>query len=173
MIMKYAFLLGSNAFIVPHGTINQQINDKIIPFLTIRSIYRDKQEGSALVINAAFKDMDGRDIVIKDNVAENAYDLTIKAERDMVHLLRPDGGILFDVHQMDDESVMRLEHYIVAELEVNEPVVVIRVRGEFMLNDNLEIKSENEKLFLNDDVYGTSARAGQGDLIFTTDGVVL
>jgi hypothetical protein len=171
--MKYAFILGTNAFIVPHGTINQRIDDKVTPFLAIHSIYRDQQADSALVVNADFKDLEGRDISIRNNAADNAYGLTIKTERNMFHLVKPDGTIVLDVHQLDDESALGLEHYIVAELEVNEPVVVIRVRGEFMLENNLLIKAENEKLFLNDDVYATSAMTGHGDLVFTLEGVVL
>jgi len=66
---------------------------------------------------------------------------------------------------------MGLEHNITAELEVNMPVVVIRVNGDFMA-ENLHILGENEKLFINDDGYATSALAGNS-LRFTADGVVI
>ena len=51
---------------------------------------------------------------------------------------------------------MGLEPFIVQELDRQDEVAVIRIRGDFMLGDT-EIRAENEKLFVNDNSYATSA----------------
>jgi hypothetical protein len=73
---------------------------------------------------------------------------------------------------LDEDSAMSLEHNISAELEVNIPVVAIRVFGDFKLGD-LDIKAENEKLFINGDGWGNSVLGGLKRLKFTEEGVVL
>ncbi|HTH81738.1 MAG TPA: hypothetical protein VL490_02310 [Mucilaginibacter sp.] len=170
--MKYAFIIGTSAFIVPHGVISYADANHSKEIVKIRSIYHDNEPGSALTIDADIKDTQGNSIKILDNVVEINSVFTVKTERDYVKVLRPDGTIVFHVHQMDDRSAMRLEHYIVAELEVHSPVAVIRISGDFKA-EGLHILAENEKLFINDNGYATSALAGKGDLQFTAAGVVL
>jgi len=50
--------------------------------------------------------------------------------------------------------------------------VVIRISGDFV-TEGLHISAENEKLFINDNGYATSALAGKGNLQFTEAGVIL
>jgi len=52
------------------------------------------------------------------------------------------------------------------------PLAVIRVTGEFFV-DQLHIRAENEKLLINENGYATAALAGDNDLKFTSQGVVL
>lgn len=170
--MKYAFIIGSSAFIVPSGIICYADANHTKEILKIRSIYHDNVPGSALVIDADIKDMDGNSIVINDNIVEVNSVFSVKSSRNSIDVLKPDGSTVLHVHQMDDESAMKLEHYIVAELEVHAPVAVIRVSGHFEA-EGLHITAENEKLFINDNGYATSALAGKGDLQFTESGVVL
>ena len=80
--------------------------------------------------------------------------------------------MILQIQQLDDESAMALEHNIVAELEVNMPIAAIRIFGDFKAG-GLNISAENEKLFINDTGYGTSAMHGKNSLQFTADGVVL
>jgi hypothetical protein len=169
--MKYAFILGTSAYIVPQGIISYADGQHTKEILRIRSIYHDTEEGSLLSIDADIKDNDGHEVKVSGNKAVNAGTFTIKTERNSVTLYKSDGSLIIKVHQLDDETAMGLEHNITAELEVNMPVVVIRVNGDFMA-EGLHILGENEKLFINGDGYATSALAGNS-LHFTANGVVI
>lgn len=170
--MKYAFIIGTSAFIVPDGVISYADAEHSKEIIKIRSIYHDNEPGSMLSIDADIEDMDGNSIKIIDNDVETNSVFTVKIERNYIKILRPDGSIVLHVHQLDDHSAMQLEHYITAEFTVHAPVVVIRISGEFE-TEGLHILAENEKLFINDNGYATSALAGKGGLLFTQAGVVL
>ena len=171
--MKYAFVIGSNAFIVPSKVVNYADGVEEKKFLRINSIYHDlppTAEQSVLDIDLDIKDIDGTPVILLANKEITGAPHTIKIERDSVHVLRTDGSTIIHVQQLDDESAMGLEHNITAELEVNAPVAVIRIFGEFMLG-KINISAENEKLYVNDTGYATSARSGKNQLKFTPAGV--
>jgi hypothetical protein len=170
--MKYAFIIGTSAFIVPSGIISYSGNGESKEIIRIRSIYHDNEPGSALAIDADIEDIGGNSIKIENNTIEINSIFTVIEKRDNIKITRPDGSMVLHVHQLDDHSAMRLEHYIVAELEVHAPVAVIRISGDFEAG-GLHISAENEKLFINDNGYATSAQAGKGELKFTEAGVVL
>lgn len=170
--MKYAFIIGSSAFIVPNGVISYAGQESSKEILRIRSIYHDNEPGSILSIDADIKDVNGNGIKIIDNMVEINSVFTVKTERDSIWVLRPDGSLVIQVHQLDDRSAMGLEHYITAELEIHAPVAVIRISGEFEA-EGLHISAENEKLFINNNGYATAALAGKNELKFTAAGVVL
>ena len=172
--MKYAFVIGSNAFIVPSNAISYG-DGYGKPFLKINSIYHDlppAEKQPFLDIDLDIKYTDGTDVIILANKPVTGAPYTIEKERDSIRVLSLDGSLIIQVHQLDDKSAMSLEHNITAELEVHAPVVVIRISGEFMV-DHLHIRAENEKLFINDNGYATSAMVGKNDLKFTSEGVVL
>ncbi|HVW96833.1 MAG TPA: hypothetical protein VHA56_12760 [Mucilaginibacter sp.] len=172
--MKYAFVIGSSAFVVHGKTISYGEEGNWKHFLKINAV----SEGgpgpnqSHLDIDLDINDIDGTRIALVSNKSVTAAATNIETERDSVKVLRPDGSTIIHVHQLDNDSAMSLEHNIVAELEVNMPVAVIRVTGEFFV-DQLHIRAENEKLLINDNGYATTALAGDNDLKFTTQGVVL
>ena len=170
--MKYAFILGSNAFVTPHGAITYTHNDQTRSFLSIWSIYHDTAAGSHLSVDIDIKDKQGRELRINDNQGENPAGIIINRERDRVLITNTDGTTILDVHQMDDKSAMRLEHNIIAELEVNAPIAVIRIRGNFML-EGMHIQIDNEKLFINNNSIANSVHAGQNNLQFAASDVVL
>ena len=146
--MKYAFVIGSSAFVVPRNTVSYEENGSGKEFLRINAIYHDlaKPEASFLDISLDIKDIDGTPIAVRNNSFDGGMSYTIKKERDSVKVLRADGSLVIHVHQLDDDSAMSLEHNITAELEVNTPVAVIRLNGEFKVG-GLHIRAENEKLF--------------------------
>ena len=173
--MKYAYVIGSNAFIVPSRVISYSDQDKDKDFLRINSIYHDLPSGAEktfLDINLDIKDMDGSPITVLANKIVTGTSYHIKNERGYVKVLRTDGSVVIHVHQLDADAAMSLEHNITAELEVQTPVVVIRITGDFLLGA-LYISAENEKLFVNDIGYATSAMTGKNQLKFTSEGVVL
>jgi len=173
--MKHAFVIGSNAFIVPGKTISYGEEGNWKHFLRINNIYHDTSapaENSFLDIDLDIKDTDGTSVTVLSNTPVTGAPYTIKTKRDSIMISRLDGTTIIHVHQLDDESAMSLEHNIVAEFEVHSPIVVIRITGEFFV-DSLHIRAENEKLLINDNGYATSAMVGHNDLKFTAAGVVL
>ncbi|MDB5132587.1 MAG: hypothetical protein JWR02_2336 [Mucilaginibacter sp.] len=172
--MKYAFVIGSNAFVVPRNRINYGEAGHENEFLRINSVYHDlpNAETSSLNIDLDIRDVNGTQVTILANTLKAGAPYTLKKERDSIWILKPDGSILIQVHQLDDESAMALEHNIAAELEVNTPVAVIRLTGEFMAGE-LHIRAENEKLFINDNGYANSVLVGVNELRFSSEGVVL
>jgi len=168
--MKYAFIMGTCAYIVPHGVISFADHENSNEILRIKTIYHDTEPNSFLSIDLDIKDKNGNGVVLSDNKALGTG-VSVIEERDCVKVLDTDGSIIIKVQQMDDESALRLQLNIVAELEVNAPIVAIRIFGDFMTHD-LHIMAENEKLFINDEGYATSALAGR-DLRFTSAGVIL
>jgi|SRR5581483_9216054 len=130
--MKYAFILGSNSYIVPNNTISFSEGDEPHNFLRIVSVYRDTppdQPRAALTIDAEFKDNEGHLVRISGNKPETPISLDIMEKPDRVLITKPDGHVVLDVHQMDHRTAMHLEHNIVAELEVHAPVIPIRLRA--------------------------------------------
>jgi hypothetical protein len=173
--MKYAFIIGSNAFIVPSGVVTYADHEGAKEFLRINSIYHDlpSDAGSSFLdINLNVTDINGTAVSMLGDRLVSGAEYTVNRSRDSIHILRADGSTLIHVHQLDDESAMNLEHNITAELDVHAPVAVIRITGEFLLGD-LHVSAENEKLFVNNNGYATSAMAGKNQLRFTQEGVVL
>ena|SRR5665213_2882184 len=172
--MKYAFVIGSNAFVVPRNTVSYGEDNQQKEFLRINAIYHDLpgKEASFLDVSLDVLDAQRNPITVRSNDLVAGMPCTVKRERDSIKVLNPDGSLIIQVHQLDDDSAMALEHNITAELEVNVPVVVIRITGDFRVGD-LHIRAENEKLFINGNGYGNSVLAGENDLKFSSAGVVL
>ena len=168
--MKYAFIFGTSAFIVPHGVINYADEDNTSEILRINSIWHDTDPSSFFSIDLDIRDSKGNGVIISANKALGDGVKVIE-ERKSVKVLGQDGSIIIKVQQLDDETAMSLEHNITAEFEVNMPLAVIRIFGDFTTH-GLHIMAENEKLFINDIGYATVALAGN-DLRFTSAGVVL
>ena len=170
-IMKYAFVFGTSAFIVPNGVISYADGENIKQVLRIQSIYHDTQPNSFLSVDLNIKDDKGNQLILAGSNREFGSLFKVESHRDSVKVLKDDGSLLIHVHQLDDEAAMSLEHNITAEFEVNTPLAVIRITGDFMVED-VHVIAENEKLFLNDDGYATSALAGN-HLRFTANGIDL
>ena len=173
--MKYAFIIGSNAFVVPGKVISYDDNGTEKEFLRINSIHHDQSPPAPqtyLNCDINITDGDGTPVNIVANKLVNAGSYKVTTELSSLEITKPDGNTLIHIQQLDDEAAMSLEHNITAELEVNMPVAAIRIFGDFKLG-NLDISAENEKLFINGDGWGNSVQAGLNRLKFTEDGVVL
>ena len=173
--MKYAFIMGSNVFVVPSNTISFTDTEGTHRFLRIVSFHHDTppdQKRVVLTIDADITDDEGHIIRLIGNKAEEAPPYDILEQTDRVLVTKSDGTTVLDVHQIDEKTAMALEHNISAELEVNIPYVAIRLRGNFILG-NLHIEIDNEKLFIGADSYGNSVLAGKDDLRFSDSGVLI
>lgn len=171
--MKYAFVIGSNVFIVPVGIINYIDDGAEKEFLRINSIYHDLPAATAsLDIDLNFTDDSGTQVILLSNKAVTNLHFKLLTEPDNIQVLKQDGSTIIQVHQLMDDVALGLEHNISAELEAQAPVVVIRLTGHFFLG-GLHILAENEKLFVNEIGYAGSVLNGAGQLAFSVDGVVL
>ncbi|TWJ01528.1 hypothetical protein JN11_01679 [Mucilaginibacter frigoritolerans] len=172
--MKYAYVIGSNAFIVPSKAIFVGEGENERMFLKINSIHHDTNEPvqSFLDIDLDIKDTDGSPVTIVSNKPVTGAPYQIVKKIDSVKVLRSDGSTIIHVHQLDDKAAMGLEHNITAELDVNAPVAVIRLNGDFLV-DSLRVNAENEKLYINENGYASSASSGKNKLLFTSNGVVM
>jgi hypothetical protein len=171
--MKYAFIMGSNSFIVPGNTL--VYTDHNINFLRINSIFHDRpagQESTVLDVELDIKDTDGTVIKINKNEPVQTGKTDVAVHKDRLHITRADGTTVIDIHQLDEDSAMALEHNIIAELEALSPNVVIRIRGNFMVDD-LHLEIDNEKLFVNGNSYANSTQTGKLNLQFHHDNVAI
>jgi hypothetical protein len=169
--MKYAFVFGTAAFIIPQNIIRYANEDRSKEILRVNSAIRPDRPESVFSINLDIKDAAGNVVRVTDNKAESEGSYTVSSDSNSLTVLNADGSLLIKVHQLDWETAMGLEHNIVAEFEVNAPLAVFRINGDFMAED-LHITAENEKLFVNDDDWATAALAGES-LRFTADGVII
>lgn len=169
--MKYAFILGSNSYITNHGAITFTDGEQNRSFLSIRSVYHDNAADSKLSVDLDIKDAQENKLKLTDNLSDDSTGFNINLQRDRVLVTRHNGDTIIDIHQLDWESAMALEHNIVAELEVHAPITAIRVRGDFMLG-KMHIEIDNEKLFINDNSYANSTLASKNNLQFEEAGVV-
>ena len=170
--MKYAFIFGTSAFIVPHGVITVADEDNAKDILSVRSAINESDPDSFFSINLDISDAAGNYIRLTGNKPESEGSYKVTQERNCVKVLNADGSLLIHVHQLDEAVAMNLEHNITAEFEVNQPLAFIRINGDFMA-EGVHVIAENEKLWVNEDAWATSALAGKNNLRFTSAGVVL
>jgi len=173
--MKYAYIIGSNAFVVPSKVVGYTDGGLEKEFLRINSVYHnDPPDNTQPVLDCDINitDVDGTPVTLVSNKLVNASSYKVALAYDSIMVSRPDGSTLIHVHQLEDDAAMSLEHNITAELEVNMPVVAIRIFGIFRLG-SLHIEAQNEKLFINDEGWGNSVQGGLNQLKFTEEGVVL
>ena len=173
--MKYAFVFGSNLFVVPGNTIKYIDHEQTNRFLRIATLYKEPEPGKLhrfLTIDTDITDFDGHTLKLTGNKFEDSNGFQILEQHNRVLVTRHDGTTFLDVLQMDDNSVTQLESNIVAELEVNRPVTVIRLRGNFYIGD-IHVEIDNEKLFVDNESQAGSVLAGDGDLLFSHSGVIL
>src|SRR3569833_2886239 len=173
--MKYAFLFGSNVFVVPGNTISYVDNEQTTRFLRIVSVHKDDPSGekrSVLTIDADIKDNEGHVLRITNNQSEDISNFHIQETYDRVLVNKRNGSTVLDVHQLDYKTAMSLEHNIVAEMEVNMPLHIIRLLGYFLAG-GLRIEIDNEMLFIGDDSYAMAAQACETDLRFSHAGVLI
>jgi hypothetical protein len=172
--MKYAYIIGSNAFVVPGNVITFVDHGEEKEFLRINGLQHSASphhEQTNLDCDINISDENGTAVTVVSNKLVNASGYQLLTESDSLMINRPDGSTLVHIHQLDDDSAMSLEHNITAELEVNMPVAAIRIFGDFKL-DSLQILAENEKLFINGEGWGNSVQAGHR-LRFAEEGVLL
>lgn len=169
--MKYAFILGSNAYIASHGVIAFFEDAQEKEFLRIQSTFKSVKAGNTeLSIDLHIKNLEGYNIDLLGNKTLNSARMDESPER--VRIFNEDGATMIDVHQLEKHDYMALSHHIAAELERYDPIVVFRLFGHFMVG-NHRISIDNEKLFIDNESFAESVLIGQGGVQLRTDGVLL
>jgi len=167
--MKYAFILGSNAYIASRGSISFFENGEEKEFLKIQSVFKSVKAGNTeLSVDIQIADAAGNPVSLP--ASQNNSKMSIEYLPERVKIINADGSTLIDVHQLDHDVYMHLSHHITAELERYDPIAVIRLFGHFMVG-NHNISIDNEKLFIDDDSFAESVLIGPSGVQFRTDGV--
>jgi hypothetical protein len=169
--MKYAFLFGSNVFIIPTNVISYIDNDQTNEFLKIRSICHWNGTNSELTIDTDLKDTEGRGLRIHDNEVVTSFGYHISRTPDRILAKGFNNDTVFDIQQLDSESTSQLADNIVAELGAHELDAVIRISGDFMMG-KMHVNVDNGKLFIGHESYSSEAIAAKNQLKFTPGGLL-
>src|SRR3569623_1866062 len=98
--MKYAFLFGSNVFVVPDNTISYVDNILSTRFLRIVSVHKDDPSGerrSVLTIDADIKDNEGHVLRNTKNRSEDTSNFLNHDTYDRVLVNKPNGPTVLEV----------------------------------------------------------------------------
>lgn len=172
--MKYAFIMGSNAFITSHNVISYATNGESKEFVRINHTVKHKPGAVAtpLDVNVDVCDARGTSVKLSDNVIATPG-FHVEQTNDRVRILKSDDSLIIDIHELSDEAIAGLSHHITAELDREDYIVVIRLNGHFRVGD-LHISIDNEKLFIDDNSYAESVQVEHsGGIVFTAAGLLM
>ncbi|WDF56745.1 hypothetical protein [Mucilaginibacter sp. KACC 22063] len=173
--MKYAFLLGSNAFIVDQPVITYEENGNMVEILRIKSLYGAVHQSSdvhQLVVDTNLKDVDGHNIVLADNDLNHSDYKVVRTDK-QIHVTNGTEHPVIDILQLDDAAIAGLSSHVINELGHVNVDYLIRVRGDFMVGEH-HITIDNEKMFVDDDsiaesvhqIHGTGLQLGVHGVTF-------
>ena len=89
-----------------------------------------------------------------------------------IHVADSHGHIVIDVLQLDEDAKPGLSSHVVNELAHHPDAVVIRLRGDFMFGKH-RLTIDNEKFFIDDDVYAESVQVGSHGIELSAKGVIV
>ncbi|NCD71199.1 hypothetical protein [Mucilaginibacter agri] len=171
--MKYTFLFGSNAFIVDQPVITYLQDGESVELLRVKSIHSPlskSSEQSLLTVDTNFTDTLGHNIVLADSDYDHP-DYKVQRTDNQIHVTNGTGHTVIDVLQLDTKTASHLSSHIINELHNVGETHVLRIRGDFKFGDH-NITIDNEKLFIDDDVYAESVHVGHnGGIQLSKDGV--
>jgi acyl CoA:acetate/3-ketoacid CoA transferase len=172
--MKYAFILGSNAFITSHGAISYNDKGETKEFIKINKTVKNKSgTAGSLDVSVDIKDTDGASVKLTGSIIESTG-FHLEQTNDRIKLLKPDNSTIIDIHELSDKAAAGLSHHIIAELDTQSPITVIRLFGHFMAGSH-HISIDNEKVFIDGNSYAESVHVEHhdGGIVFASEGVVL
>jgi len=169
--MKYAFLFGSNLFIIPTNVISYVDNDETNEFLKIKSIHNHNGEQTELTIDTDLKDTEGRGLRIHDNEVIKSFGYKVSRTPDRILAKGLNNDTVLEVQQLDEESAALLEDSIIADLNAHRPLAIFRIIGDFMMG-KMHVAVDNETLTIGNDSYASESLAGDSNLKFTPRGLM-
>ena len=170
--MKCTFLLGSNAFIVNNPVITYVQDNNTVEILRIKSLYsplHNDQNSTVLIVDTNFTDAHGHNIALIDSDFSHSDYKTVRTDK-QIHVTDSNGHIIIDVLQLDEDAKPGLSSHVVNELAHHPDTTVIRLRGDFMFG-NHRLTIDNEKFFIDDDVYAESVHSGNNGLELSANGI--
>jgi len=170
--MKYAFLFGSNVFIIPSNVISYIDNDETNEFLKIKSICHDNGYHSDLTIDTDLKDTEGRGLKIQDNEVITSFGYKISKSADHFLAKGFNNDTVLEIEQLSEESAQSLEDNIMAEIKAHAPDAIFRIRGDFMMG-KMHVAVDNDKLSVGRDSYASEAITSDNGLKFTPSGLIV
>lgn len=170
--MKYAFLFGSNVFIIPSNVISYVDNDETNEFLRIKSICHDNGVHSDLTIDTDLKDTEGRGLRIKNNEVVTSFGYKVSKSPDRILAKGFNNDTVLEIEQLSEESAKGLDHNIAEEIKAHAPDAIFRIRGDFMMG-KMHVAVDNDKLSIGRDSYASAAITGESGLKFTPSGLVM
>ena len=172
--MKYAFILGSNAFLVSKPVISFVENGTTHDLIRLNRIYDHAKSGTDTLLDV---DTDvtlphkGGSIRLKGNKADElASGYHVKEDSKQVMILGNEDSIILDIHQLDDDAIAGLSSHVINELNWHEPYIAIRVRGAFAVGEH-EIEIDNEKIFIDNESYAETVHVGDEGVLLSTAGI--
>lgn len=171
--MKYTFLFGSNAFIVDQPVITYLQDGNSVELLRIKSLHSpsaNSSDPSLLMVDTNFTDTLGHNILLADNDYNHA-DYKVQRTDNQIHVTNETGHTVIDVLQLDEKTAKGLSSHVLNELNNVGETHILRIRGDFKFADH-NITIDNEKLFIDDDIYAESVHVGHnGGIQLSKDGV--
>src|SRR5215469_9642428 len=100
--MKYAFLFGSNVFIIPSNVISYVDNDETNEFLRIKSICHDNGVHSELTIDTDLKDTEGRGLRIENNEVITSFGYKVSRSPGRILATGFNNDTVLEIEQLDE-----------------------------------------------------------------------
>ncbi len=172
--MKYAFLLGSNAFIVNNPVITYLQDNNAVELLKIKSLYSpatNNANSTILVVDTNITDAHGHRIALMDNDLDHSDYRSVRTDK-QIHVTDSEGHIVIDILQLDEAAKPGLSSHVVNELAHHPYAKVIRLRGDFMFGEH-RLTIDNEKFFIDDDIYAESVQVGSNGIELSAKGVIV
>jgi hypothetical protein len=145
-----AVILGNNLFI---GTpvLRVEINNKLVEFLKVREIFRERSEGSYLTIDCDIKDKDNkREIKLeKSRPVARPDTVDVIFDHTLTHVTREDGSTIIKIEQIPSTNrAIAKEERIASLLKEKNMNSVIRITGHFYAGGN-EVLITNDMMRAN------------------------
>ena len=173
--MKYAFILGSNAFLVSKPVISFIENGVSRDLIRLNRLYEHPKSGTDSLLDI---DTDvalphnGGALKLRGNKSDGlASGYRVQEGEKQILILGHDDHIILDIHQLDPEAIHGLSSHVINELHWHEPYIAIRVRGAFSVGEH-EIDIDNEKIFIDNESYAETVHVGDEGVLLSTEGIL-
>ncbi|WP_099368078.1 hypothetical protein [Sphingobacterium sp. 1.A.4] len=171
--MKIAVTFGSNKFIGTDGVISYVKDGKLIEFFRIRELFRERSDGSYLVVDCDIKDADGERVIklAKSKPVASSGDIQVEFDKKHTTVTQQDGSLILKVEQLTlEESKILNVYWIKDYVESNGIEAVINITGIFQIEGNI-IYATDERLILNEAIIAGNTCAGTNGLVINGNSI--
>lgn len=165
--MKYIFLLGSNTYVVDDPIIYFNHNGEMSEVLSVGSLHAGGHKPLTLfdlVLFTNITDLDGHPVMLADDDL-NHSSYKVKRIDTCIHVNDKCDDLILGVCLLNKTALTGLSSQAMNLIEQAGPSVILRVRGDFMIDEH-HICIDDEKLYIDDDTH-------QNELHFGSNGIRL